>query len=119
MGLFGKLFGGAPPGGDDKRARFSLDGGAGVPLEEAAATSGPFPRSMRVRAVLEAYDLYGSWQTVRLERPEDWPAAREQVLHAYYQQFGLIRLPDGSSTIRWNEVTWRQTRETLQLRYSP
>ena len=119
MGLFGKLFGGAPPPGGDRRPGLSPDAGAGIPLDDAAATAGPFPRSMRVRAVLEAYNLYGSWQTLHLQGPGDWPAAREQVLHAYYQQFGLIRLPDGSSTIRWNEVTWRQTREALQLRYAP
>jgi len=49
----------------------------------------------------------------------DWPPAREEILQGYYQQFGLIRLPGGSSAIRWNEGTWRGVRETLDVVFDP
>lgn len=99
--------------------RGKRDESSGVPFTEEVVRQEPFPRRFRLRAVFADYDLYGSWKVVTLNSEADWPAAREEVFQAYYKQFGLIRLPDGSGAIRWNEDTWRGIRETLDILYDP
>ena len=127
MGLFGKIFGGGggqppprvPPAGEGPPRRRRDDAAYGQPLGAAQTDAGPFPKRLRLRAIYSDYDLLGSWKVVTLNSPADWPAAREEVLQGYYQQFGLIRLPGGSSAIRWNEGTWRGLRETLDVVFDP
>jgi len=118
MGFFGRLFGGR--GRKPKSERILARGTAGgAPLTDENVTSGPFPRELRLRAVYEDYNLFGKWQVITLQAASEWPSAREAVLHAYYTQFGLIRLADGTQTIRWNETIWRGIRDTLEIRYDP
>ncbi len=126
MGLFGKLFGGGglqetpttpPPSSTPPRPR--PDEGYGLPVTATETDGGPFPKRLRLRAVYADYGLVGSWKVVTLNSAADWPAAREEVLHGYYQQYGLIRIPGGESAIRWNEGTWRGVRETLDLVFDP
>ncbi len=126
MGLFGKIFGGGggqepgrPPTTTPPRPRRGGDGAYGQPLTTNETDQGPFPKRLRLRAIYSDYDLLGSWKVITLNSPADWPAAREEVLQAYYQQFGLIRLAGGTSAIRWNEGTWRGVRETLDLVFDP
>jgi hypothetical protein len=140
MGLFGKILGGAkmptgPPTGPpapppaaaprpppDRKPRKKLFGDPeqfGKPLEQSGAEAGPFPKRMRLRANLEAYNLVSAWQEVTLNGAQDLAAARAQVIGAYYKQFGLYRLPGGRETIRWNETTWREIQGDLQVLYDP
>jgi hypothetical protein len=126
VGLFGKIFGGAgqPPGGAPPYPRALFGAAAsgeqyGRKLTSAETDPGPFPKTMRLRAGSSDYDLYGSWQIISWESAEAFAAARDKVLHGYYLQFGMYRLPDGSETIRWNEMTWRAMKEQLQILYDP
>jgi hypothetical protein len=126
VGFFGKIFGGAgqPPGGAPPEPHGLFSGAApgeeyGKKLTSAETQGGPFPKTMRLRAGLTHYDLYGSWQVVTWESAEAFPSAQDKVIHGYYTQFGMYRLPDGSETIRWNEMTWRAVKEKLHILYDP
>lgn len=129
VGLFGKIFSGGagapprqppapPPQGRGARAG-QAEGDYGRPLSPAQTEAGPFPKRLRLRAGMPDYALYGAWQVVSLNAPGEWPAVKEQVLQAYYRQFGLYKLPGGGETIRWNETTWRALREELQVLFDP
>ena len=122
MGLFGKLFGGGgnPPQGPGEPPRASRESeGWGLEFDEERVQDGPFPKRMRLRAVYSDYTLVGSWQDIVIQGPQDYEAARAQVMGGYYKQFGMYRLPDGSETIRWNEESWRAIREELEILYDP
>jgi hypothetical protein len=122
VGFFKRLLGGEPPvfpGEPPSASRFAADDVMGVPVTPAQNGSGPFPKTLRVRALYGDYALYGSWQVVTINSPEDWSSVQDLVRGAYYNQFGLIHLADGSKAIRWNETTWRGVRETLEFLYDP
>lgn len=123
MGLFERILGGggggSPPPWIPGDSPFRGDDSAGQTVTTAEIAQGPFPKQMRLRGSYADYALIGSWQVVSLNSPADWEAAKDQVFQAYYKQFGLYRLPDGNSTIRWNETTWREIRDQLQVLYDP
>ena len=87
MGLFGKIFGSSPekpPSAPPPPRRGFLGGGRipdeyGALLTEAMTQGGPFPKSMRLRAGMTDYDLYGSWQLVTWNSPEEYAAVKDQV----------------------------------------
>jgi len=68
---------------------------------------------------MSGYILYSRWQEVTLNAPAEWPPLREQVLQAYYRQFGMYKLPGGGETIRWNETTWRAIRDSVEIEFDP
>jgi hypothetical protein len=74
---------------------------------------------LRLRARYPEYNLVGAWQDVTLNSADDLPGAKAAVHGAYFKQFGMYRLPDGSETIRWNELTWRDIRDELEILYDP
>lgn len=123
MGFFERILGGgaggSPPPWMPNLGAPAGDSGAGKPLDSFEIERGPFPRQFRLRASYPDYALVGGWVVVTMNSAADWSAAREQVLQAYYKQFGLYNLPDGSQTIRWNEETWRAVRDALQILYDP
>lgn len=122
MGFFKRLLGGEPPsyaGEKPEGRRLSKDDAMGVSVTPTQTSSGPFPKTLRVRAVYSDYALYGAWQVVTINSPEDWSSVQDLVRMAYYNQFGLIHLADGSNAIRWNESTWRGVRDTLEFLYDP
>ena len=121
MGLFGRILGGGapPPPGGEPPGLFGGGSHDGVKLELPQVEAGPFPKRMRLRARLPEYNLLGWWEEVSLNSAEDYPAARAQVFGSYYKQFGMYPLPDGTSAIRWNELTWREIRDELEILYDP
>lgn len=120
MGLFGKLFGGGgnPPPGAPSPSHGGR-GAKGAEFKPEHAAIGPYPKRMRLCAIEPGYNLVGSWQEVVLASAEDYEPVRAQVMGAYYKQYGMYRLPDGSQTIRWNEETWRDIRQQLEIHYDP
>jgi len=91
----------------------------GILLLEEEMTQGVFPRKMKMRPVQVDYSLKGRWDVVSLDSPTSWATVREQVLAEFYQRFGLIKLGDGTKTIRWNEQTWRAVRDMMAFEYDP
>jgi len=125
VGFLKRLLGGdeptfpGEPGASEPPRLLGREDAMGSVLTPAQTDSGPFPKTLRVRAVYNDYALYGSWQVVTLNSPGDWASAQDVVRMAYYNQFGLIHLADGSKAIRWNESTWRGVRDTLEFLYDP
>lgn len=122
MGLFKRILGGAdrsPPTSPSGGRRFRGDESEGKLATAFDIEKGPFPKQMRLRAAYSDYALYGRWVVVTLKTPADWEAVRQEVFQAYYKQYGLYKLPDGSETIRWNEMTWRAVRDELQILFDP